>query len=171
MDSLFDAWKNKIPKYSVRFSDLFSSLAHKGAASGQTVTSLGKHFDVQYELYIYAFFLGLYNKVRLPFEDDEKRKDFSREIMYWGSKSKINRKDFTYIQDYIFMAVVSKSNLSLVALDKDEMDVMDAVKELINVLEEYTNGGLTIIKEKVEDELSPFLTSDSFLQLLLNVNK
>jgi len=167
MDSLFDSWKSKIPKYSVRFSDLFSSLAHKGTASSQTVTSLGKHFDVQYELYIYAFFLGLYNKERLPFEQDEKKKDFSREIMYWGSKSKKDRKDFTYIQDYIFMALVSKSILSLVSLDKEDIDIKDAVKELINVLEEYTNGGLTIIHEKIEDELSPFLTSDSFLQLLL----
>lgn len=171
MDSLFDAWKNRIPKYSVRFSDLFSSLAHKGAASSQTVSSLGKHFDVQYELYIYAFFLGLYNKERLPFEEDEKKKDFSREIMHWGSKSKVDRKDFTYIQDYIFMALVSKSNLSLVSLDKEELDIKDAVKEMINVLEEYTNGGLTIINEKMEDELSPFLTSDSFLQLLLKANK
>ena len=62
MNSLFDKWKTKIPKYSEEFrAPLFDSLSKKFGGSEKGKIDLGKHFSNNYELYIYAFFLGLYN--------------------------------------------------------------------------------------------------------------
>ena len=166
MDSLFDEWRRAIPQYSARFKDLFASLAHKYTASSEKVSSLGKHFEVQYELYTYAFFLGLYSNTRVKFSDGEKKWNFSNPIETWGSR-RTTRKDYKYIQDYMFMAVVAKSDQDLIALEKGEVESKEAVKHLISILEEYVYGGLTIISEKLEDGLNPFLTSDSFMQLLV----
>lgn len=166
MDSLFDEWKTKIPKYSVGFKDLFESLAHKYTASSERVGSLGKHFEVQYELYTFAFFLGLYSNTRIGFRENERKTDFSNPIQTWGSK-RTTRKDYTYIQDYMFMAVVAKADVDFLSLEKGEVEAKEVVKQLIKVLEEYVYGGLTIISEKMEDDLNPFLTNDSFLQLLV----
>ena len=166
MDSLFDEWRRVIPQYSVRFKDLFASLANKYTATSEKVSSLGKHFEVQYELYTYAFFLGLYSKTRVKFSAGEKKWNFSNPIETWGSR-RTTRKDYKYIQDYMFMAVITKSDVDLLALEKGDIESKEIVKQLINVLEEYVYGGLTIISEKMEDGLNPFLTSDSFLQLLV----
>ena len=166
MDSLFDQWRSKIPKYSVGFKELFASLANKYTATSEKVGSLGKHFEVQYELYTYAFFLGLYNETRIAFNEGEKKMDFSNPIETWGSK-RTTRKDYKYIQDYMFMAVVAKSDIDFISLEKGEIESKDVVKTLTSTLEEYVNGGLTIIAEKMEDGLSPFLTNDSFMELLV----
>jgi len=166
MDSLFDEWKTSIPKYSVKFKGLFSSLANKYTASSEKVVSLGKHFELQYELYTYAFFLGLYSNIRIGFGEVEKKTDFSNPIQTWGSK-KTTREDYTYIREYMFMAVVAKSDVDFLSLDKGEVESKVVVNQLITVLEEYVYGGLTIISEKIEDGINPFLTNDSFLQLLL----
>jgi hypothetical protein len=58
MKNLFDKWKNRIPKYSEVYKDLFISLSQKFGAEGEKKINLGKHFSTNYELYIYAFFLG-----------------------------------------------------------------------------------------------------------------
>ena len=166
MDNLFDEWRTKIPKYSSRFKKLFESLANKYVAKSERVNSLGKHFEVQYELYTYAFFLGLYSNARTKISVDEKKVDFSNPIETWGSK-RTTRKDYKYIQEYMFMAVVAKSDIDLLSLEKGEIESKEVVKQLINVLEEYTNGGLTIILEKFEDEINPFLTNDSLMQLIV----
>jgi hypothetical protein len=66
------------------------------------------------------------------------------------------------------MALVAKTELNLIDLEKGEIDEEDIVKELIQTMESYTNGGLTIIKEKLEDNPNYFLQSTSFLNMILD---
>ena len=47
----------------------------------------------------------------------------------------------------------------------------DAVKSLIKTMESYTNGGLILIKEKIEDNPNYFLQPTSFLNLILVFEK
>ena len=42
----------------------------------------------------------------------------------------------------------NKSNIDFLSLERGELETSDVVKDLIKVMEEYTNGGLTIIQEK-----------------------
>ncbi len=169
MENLFDRWKNQIPKYSEEFrTTLFDPLSKKFGGSEKGKIDLGKHFSNNYELYIYAFFLGLYNEEYLPIADNTKKVDFSHEIMHWGSKgTRLLRTDFTVLQEYIFTSLVVKSQLDFIALDKGEISEKDAVKELIQTMEAYTNGGLTLIKEKIEENYNFLLHPTAFLDLIL----
>lgn len=168
MENLLDKWKSKIPKYSVNHKDLFNSLSQKGGAEGEKKINLGKHFSTNYELYIYAFFLGLYNDEFSPFQDGEKKVDFSHHIQFWGSKNTVSdRKDFTNIQQNIFIALVAKSEIDLIALEKGDLKEDEAVKILIATMESYTNGGLILIKEKIEENPNYFLQPTSFLSMIL----
>ena len=85
-----------------------------------------------------------------------------------GSKSSLIRKDFTNLQENIFIALVGKTDIDLVALEKGELDEDDAVKALIKTMESYTNGGLILIKEKLEENPNYFLQPTSFLNMILD---
>lgn len=168
MKNLFEKWKTRIPKYSETHKDLFSSLSQKFGAEGEKKINLGKHFSTNYELYIYAFFLGLYNDEFVPIPEKEKKTDFSHHIQHWGSKTTVStRKDFTNLQENIFIALIAKTDIDLVALEKGELDEDDAIKLLIKTMESYTNGGLILIKEKMEVSPNYFLDPTSFLNMIL----
>lgn len=168
MKNLFEKWKTRIPKYSETHKDLFTSLSQKFGAEGEKKINLGKHFSTNYELYTYAFFLGLYNDEFAPIPDGEKKIDFSHHIQYWGSKTTVStRKDFTNLQENMFIALMARTDIDLIALEKGEMDEDDAVKTLIKTMESYTNGGLILIKEKLEENTNYFLQSTSFLNMIL----
>jgi len=168
MENLFDKWKTKIPKYSIVHKDLFDSLSQKFGAEGEKKINLGKNFSTNYELYMYAFFLGLYNNEFTPITDGEKKIDFSHHIQHWGSKSSPIREDFTILQEYMFMALVAKTNINVLSLEKEEVEIEEIVKQLISTMESYTNGGLILIKEKIEENSNYFLQSISFLNMILD---
>ena len=171
MNNLFEKWKTRIPKYSEAHKDLFTSLSQKFGAEGEKKINLGKHFSTNYELYTYAFFLGLYRNEFIPISDGEKKTDFSHHIQHWGSKTTVStRKDFTNLQENMFIAVLAKSEIDLVALEKGEVNEDDVIKTLIKTMESYTNGGLILIKEKLENNPNYFLQSTSFLDMILGNN-
>lgn len=64
-----------------------------------------------------------------------------------------------------------KTDIDLVALEKGELDEDEAVKMLIRTMESYTNGGLMLIKEKLEDNPNYFLQPTSFLNMILETEK
>ena len=169
MENLFDKWKRKIAKYSATHKYIFTSLADKGGAEGEKRINLGKHFSTQYELYMYAFFLGLYENEFTPIEKSEKKEDFSHHIMHWGSKTTKTqwRKDFTSLQKFIFMAILAKTDLDLIALEKGEVTEDDVVKHLMTTMEAYTNGGLNLIRDKINDNGNYFLNPTSFLDMIV----
>jgi hypothetical protein len=173
MKNLFEKWKEKIPKYDIVFREsLFDKLTRKGGGSEQSKEDRGKQFANNYELYIYAFFLGLYQNEFSPISESSRKVDFSHAIQFWGSKSnRIDRKDFTNLQENIFIALLAKTDVDLIALEKGEIDEDDAIKSLINTMESYTNGGLILIKEKLEENSNYFLQPTSFLNLLLEIEK
>lgn len=171
MKNLFEKWKTKIPKYSEIHKDLFTSLSQKYGAEGEKKINLGKHFSTNYELYMYAFFLGLYNDEFSPIPNEQKRVDFSHHIQHWGSKSSHLRKDFTSLQENMFIALVAKTDIDLTALEKGEIEEDEVVKMLIQTMESYTNGGLILIKEKLEENPNYFLQPTSFLNMILETEK
>ena len=61
MDKLFNEWKKSTPKYDKNLEHLFKSLTRKGGGAEVDREDKGKIFSNNYELYIFAFFLGLYN--------------------------------------------------------------------------------------------------------------
>lgn len=170
MENLFDKWKVKIPKYSEEFREpLFDSLTKKFGGSEKSKVDLGKHFSNNYELYMYAFFLGLYNNEFVPIPDNAKKVDFSHAIQFWGSKgNRLDRKDFSSLQEFIFTSLIAKTEVDLIALEKGDVSEDEIVKELLQTMESYTNGGLTLIREKIEENSNFFLQPTSFLNMILD---
>ena len=168
MDSIFDTWKTKIPNYAESFQkELFDLLSQTGGGAEKSKIDLGKHFANNYEFYMYSFFLGLDRDERTDIED--KKKNFKHAIQFWGSKTGVSyRKDFTKLQDFVFMACIAKTeDLDLIALEKGEIDEKEVIRQLLDTMEEYTNGGLTLIKEKLEDNPSFFLQPTGFMDFIL----
>ena len=92
MKNLFEKWKTKEPEYDIKFRELlFDKLTRKGGGSEQSKEDKGKQFANNYELYIYAFFLGLYNNELQPIEIGVQKVSFRYQISLWGSK--VNRLD------------------------------------------------------------------------------
>ncbi len=76
-----------------------------------------------YELYIYAFFIGLYsNKKRELVE----KKTFGQPTQYWGNlDSKKFSKAYPRLREYIFTALVAKTKeLDLIALKKEKYPIV-----------------------------------------------
>jgi len=80
----------------------------------------------------------------------------------------LERKDFTSLQENIFIALVAKTELDILALEKGEKDEDEIVKQLIYTMESYTNGGLILIKEKIDENSNYFLHPTSFLDMILD---
>ena len=173
MKNLLDKWKTKEPEYDMIFRDLlFEKLSRKGGGSEQSKEDRGKQFANNYELFIYAFFLGLYKNEFQPIELDAQRVSFRYQISLWGSKgNRYERKDFTKLQENIFIALMAKTDINLIALEKGELDEDDAVRALIYTLEAFANGGLILIKEKYEENPNYFLQPTSFLNMILEAEK
>jgi hypothetical protein len=169
MENLFDRWKTKIPKYDEQFKEsLFEAISKKGGGAERTRVDLGKNFSNNYELYLYAFFLGLYNDEFTPISDTAKKTDFNHAIQHWGSKSgRLERKDFTLLQEYIFAALIAKSDVNIMALEKGEITEDEVSRQLIHTMEGYTNGGLILIKEKLDSNPNHFLQPTAFLNLII----
>jgi hypothetical protein len=85
MKDLFEKWKTRVPRYSEDYQPLFDSLSNKGGGSSGKQVNLGKHFGNNYELYLYAFFLGLYRDEPIPVVENAKRNDFGHPIQFWGN--------------------------------------------------------------------------------------
>lgn len=75
------------------------------------------------------------------------------------------------MQENIFIALLAKTDLDLVALEKGDLSEDDAVKLLMRTMESYTNGGLILIKEKLEENPNYFLQPTSFLDMILEPKK
>lgn len=168
MHGLAELWKTRIPKYDNDFrAELFDMLSKKGGGSERSKIDLGKHFANNYELYMYAFFLGLYKGEEAPIVEGAKKVDFSHAIQFWGSKAnRLDRKDFTRLQDFMFMALVAKTDIDLIALERGEIDEKDVVRDMMTTMESYTNGGLMLISEKLEENPNYFLRPTAFLDLI-----
>lgn len=171
MHNLFDSWRNLTPNYDAKFSEIFNNLAKKagGVESGEKRSKQGKSFETNYELYIYAFFLGLYSGEKLPIPETSKKINFGYQIHKWGSKSSLKRKSFTDIQKYIFSALIAESEIDFIALDKGEITPDQAIHFLNISMEEFTNYGLTLINDKLNESPLSFTNTTSFLDFISSI--
>lgn len=170
MDKLFDEWKKSTPKYDKNLQHLFDSLTRKGGGAEIDREDKGRIFSNNYELYMYAFFLGLYNDKYEELPESAELKDFSHAIQYWGSTKSYLRNDFTNLQEYLFMAVIAKTEgieEDLLELDKGKKTVEAIKKRLHITMQNYTNGGLLLLEGKIQEDNLDITVGTSMLNLIL----
>lgn len=163
MNYLKNIWADRVPNFDSCFLDLFENLANKGNDGGdkdeKTIES-GKVFSTYYELYIYAFFIGLYSDHKQ--ESIENKANFGYKISEWGKKNrKSARNPFAQIQEYMFISLIERSEIDFINLERgDDADsTKAAVSELLNLMELYANGGLQLIREKLQENINYFVSS------------
>lgn len=171
MEKLIDIWGRRNPEFETRYEEnIIKMFCDYGKGSTEYQESRGKLYGAGYEIYIIAFFIGLYFNQRRPMNPDpNKRKGFGHQIQYWGNQeSRRGRKSYSKIREYMFVALVAKSDIDFVHLDKGNMPKSKAVDILIQTMEEYANYGFFYMEDKLTDNPDYFFRKSAFLDLFLN---
>ena len=170
MKSLFDAWSNKDPEWEKKYEELLMMpFTDYGRGTSQYTESRGKIFGAGYEMFIIGFFIGLYfDKTRKLTDDKSKRKHFGHRIMFWGSqdgKLKLGRTSYKKIQEYMFAALITKTDIDFISLEKGEVSVDDAANSLKHKMEEYANYGFHYLEDMLEDDPNSLFKDSAFLKI------
>lgn len=172
MQKLFEYWADRNPYWEIKYEDnILKTFSDYGRGSSVFQEARGKIFGAGYEVLIIAFFLGLYNDKRKPLVgDSSKRKVLGQPIKYWGNlDSKPGRQAYPSIRKYMFAALIAKTDIDFIALDKGEMPIKKAVDSLMQTMEEYINWGLDYISEKMEDNPNYFFKETAFLRQFIDL--
>ena len=168
MESLFDVWSNKNPEWEKKYEDLLiEPFTDYRRGTSQYSVSRGKIFGAGYEMFIIGFFIGLYfDKTRKLPDDKSKRKVFGHTIMHWGSlEGRLGRTSYKKIQEYMFAALVAKTNIDFISLEKGELSVNDAANSLKHKMEEYANYGFHYLEEMLENDPNSLFKDSAFLKI------
>ena len=169
-ENLYDMWARRNPQFENHFEEsLLRQFTEYGGGSVESMSSKGKIFGAGYELYIYAFFVGLYANQQK--ELSGATKVLGQPIQFWGNlDSKKFRKAYPKIRDYIFTALVAKTNdFDLIDLEKGKITERKAVDYLINTMEQYANYGFYKLVEKLKDNPNYFYKNTGFLDYILDL--
>ena len=170
MESLYEVWSRRNPEWETRYQEsIMNVFTDYGRGSTQYQSVRGKYFGAGYEAFIIAFFIGLYFNQTKPLVDDKaKKKSFGHAIQYWGNQeNRFGRSSYGQIRYYIFAALIARTDIDLIALDKGEITVRKVVDSLIDKMEQYANFGFSYMQEKMEVDPNYFFKETAFLHEFL----
>lgn len=174
MDSLFDIWSKRDPNWETRYQEsIMDVFCDYGKGRNSFQSARGKYFGAGYEMFIIAFFIGLYFDQTKPLvEDKAKIKHFGWAIQKWGNiDMRLGRHTYDKIQKFMFAALVARTDIDLIALDKGQTTPRKVVDMLMDKMEQYANFGFSFISEKMEDDPNYFFKETAFLHLFLSFLK
>ena len=169
VESLFDIWARRNPKWETQFEEsLFRVFTDYGVCASELTTAKGKALGAGYELFIYAFFIGLYANKKRDLVGETKT--LGQPPQYWGNlDSKKYRKAYPKVREYIFTALVAKTEgLDLISLERGELSESQAVDMLKDTMEQYANYGLYFMEEKLKSNPNYFYKNTGFLDVILD---
>lgn len=170
--TLYELWGRKNPSYEKHYEDeVIKKLADFGRGTNEVSDAKGKVLGAGYEALIMAFFIGLYANKKRPLDEDEPLKDLRQPLQFWGNvDSKKGRKAYPRLREYIFMALVARTpDIDWFEVDKGRWTLSEAVSLLMMTMEQYINYGLSIMKDKMDEDENYFVNPDSFLTIFKNL--
>lgn len=174
MESLYELWGKRNPEWEERYQEsVISVFSDYGKGVNQYQEVRGKIYGAGYEVFILAFFIGLYNNKTKPLiKDKAKRKHFGWAISNWGTgESRLGRTQYPRLREYMFAALIARTDIDFIALDKGEITPRKVVDDLITKMEEYANYGFDFIQEKLEENPNCFFRETAFLRVFLDFLK
>lgn len=171
-EKLYDLWANRNPDWEIKYEDsILKTFCDYGKGTTMLQDARGKIFGAGYEILIIAFFIGLYNNQRKPLvADTTKKKGVGQPIKYWGNlDSKPGRISYPSLRKYIFAALIARTDIDFIALDKGQITPRKAVDMLMTTMEEYINWGLDFMSEKIEDNPNYFFKETAFLRVFMDI--
>ena len=168
-EKIIDVWGRRNPRFEKKYEDsVIRVLSEFGKKANDNTAAKGKIFGNGYEPYIIAFFIGLYANKKLPLGDDTR--DLRWPLQNWGNlEARGLRRAYPRLRLYIFMALVARTDIDWIALDKGEIKVEAAVSALIKTMEEYANYGFSFMEEKLNEDKGYFFSHRSFLDIFLQL--
>lgn len=174
-EKLIDIWGRRTPRFEKRYEDsVLRVLSTYGIKAGENTEAKGKILGAGYEPIIIAFFIGLYENKRLPLStnsEEIKDKGVGHYLKFWGNNNNKLRNAYPRLREYIFDALVARTDIDWIALDKGELKVGDVVTRLMNTMEEYVNYGLSVMEDKLEQDKGYFFSQRSFLDMFMEITK
>ena len=161
MDS--QEFKNRIfskrPRYANIYKDLIASLANKGNRKTEYI-----QFGPIYQIYIYAFFIGIHRNERISLPSRESTTDFL-ELGKWKPDSLVY---------FILMTLFSRdSELGISTWneleDMEETDIDLFIRTLIKTIEEYANAGFSYLQSRFDEDRYVFNETYVFADILKDV--
>jgi hypothetical protein len=143
----------KKPRYAKSRIPVIEAFANKGQSKSEY-----SQFGPIYELYIYAFMLGIKRDSFLPLPNNSLTKDFV-EIAKWKGGSSL--------VDFLLMIIFSNSEK--LGFEWNELEEMEgpelnkAITSIIAHIEGYANGGLEFLQKEYEENKlinSPYMFID-----------
>lgn len=148
---------NISPRYLARFEDLVCSLSQKGGGKGSEKYTTGRSFSNVYELYLYAFFLGVKNKVQCEITDDDKTEKFW-EVVNWKPAG---------VRDQFIACAIALSDFDMASVEHmNTAEISVSISLLKQTIEAYANGGLEMLEQSITADPEN-AASDMFLLDLL----
>lgn len=169
IEKLYDLWAKRNPKFEKQYeTTVLRVLSDYGVGASEMTNAKGKILGAGYEPYILAFFLGLYANKKIPLSADTKV--LGQPLMYWGNlDSKRGRTAYPKLRENIFVALVARTDIDLLALDRGDIEPKEVVSQLIQTMEEYANYGFAEIEDKLENQPDFFYQNTGFLSLFMNL--
>ena len=171
-DKLIDIWGRRTPKFEKKYEhSVMRVISDYGVGASENTNAKGKRFGAGYEPYIIAFFIGLYSNKRLPLsENTDDVKVLGQPLQFWGNlDSKKNRHAYSSLRSYIFIALVAKTDVDWIALDRGDIKVNTVVASLMETMEEYANYGFSVMEDKLKEDKGFFFSNRSFLDIFLEL--
>ena len=67
------------------------------------------------------------------------------------------------------MALVAKTPIDWIALDKGEIKVSEVVTKLVKTMEEYANYGFSVMEDKLANDKGYFFSKRAFLDIIMEL--
>lgn len=171
-EKLIDIWGRRNPKFEKKYEQtVMRVISDYGVGASENTGAKGKVLGSGYEPYIMAFFIGLYANKKIPLSElSEDVKGLGQPLQFWGNlDSKKTRKAYPALRSYIFIALVAKTDIDWIALDKGDIKINTVVSQLITTMEEYANYGFSVMEDKLKEDKGYFFSHRSFLDMFLQL--
>jgi hypothetical protein len=152
------------PKYLAEFRPLFEKFCKRNARDTTELGSAydrGTFFGNYYQLYLYAALIGLKHQRRKELPRGSDKKEFGVALGTWNPQP---------IRRFLIAAAITKADIEWNALEllpEDQENKIDAAITTVRaIIEEYANGGLEIIAEKLEKMPSFFDYDKAFVDMI-----
>ena len=169
MEKLYDVWARRTPKWETKFQEpIIEEFTNYRYGSGASAERRAKVYGGGYEIFIIAFFIGLYSRqTRALNENPDKVTDFGQPIQYWGNVGdRGKRREYSKLREYMFAALIARTDIDFLALDKGEITLRKAVDILISKMEEYANYGFYVLNDVQEETPGYFFQNDAFFKVI-----
>ena len=77
------------------------------------------------------------------------------------------RKAYPKLREFIFTALIARTDINFIALEKGEMTSRKAVDMLMQTMEEYANCFFNFIEDKLINDPNYFFRETAFLEIFL----